>query len=496
MVVKNEQKILGRCLESVKEADEIVILDTGSTDKTAKIAKPYTNGKYIAGKFKWNDNFAEARNECLKYCTGDFILTIDADEVLEPGGIEKIKKLLPRISKDTLAVDFHTISEGSGTLHYSPRLYRRSKKVFWKGAIHNYLSVTADTLCDVKLYYGYSEAHKDDPDRAFRILKKEIEKNPKLVREKFYFAREYTYRRDWIKSLYWYQEYLKVAYWGPEMAEAWLGASHCYNNLGKNDEAKNTCLQAIKINADFRDALLWMAAISGPKNHRKWLEYAESANSQNTLFISSSKERNAKYYDGIFESSSDMKRYTEIYKQVGKWVGDKAILDIGCGTAELQKYVKNYSGFDFSPKAVEIAKKSFSQPITPAVKVGNAYDKKAYENDFTGYLTLGMEGGVLGSKVVKVEKKYAIYTALEVLEHLEDIKVMQNIPDKATFIFSVPSFPDPAHLRHYTEESMKDRFEKYIKIQEIIRFNWNGNHWDMKAKKSQDYILLVRGKRK
>ena len=463
MIVKNEQAILGRCLESVKDADEIVILDTGSTDMTAEVAKAYPNVKYIAGKYKWNDNFAEARNESLKYCTGDFILTIDADERLESGGIEKIKKLIPMLSKETLAVDFPTIAERTGALHYSPRLYRKHKDVFWRGAIHNHLSIVPDIKCDVKLYYGYSEAHKNDPDRAFRILKKEVERDPKLIREKFYFGREHTYKNDWIGALYWYKEYLKVAYWAPEMAEAWLGISHCYNNLSKNDKAKDACLQAIKINADFRDALLWMSQLSGPKNHRKWLEYAELANSEDTLFLTSPKERDPNYYDRIFSGSSNMSRYNEIYKQVGKWVGDKKILDIGCGTAELQKYVKNYSGFDFSPKAVEIAN-------NPNVKVGNAYNKEDYG-------------------------KYDTYIALEVLEHLDDVKIVKNIPDGATFIFSVPSFPDPAHLRHYTEESMINRLGRYIKVQDIIRFNWDNGKWSINTKKSQNFILLVKSKK-
>ena len=179
--------------------------------------------------------------------------------------------------------------------------------------------------------------------------------------------------------------------------------------------------------------------------------------------LTSPKEREPDYYDRIFSGSSNMNRYNEIYKQVGKWVGDKEILDIGCGTAELQKYVTNYSGFDFSPKAVEIAN-------NPNVKVGNAYNKEDY-------------------------RKLDTYIALEVLEHLDDISIVKNIPDGATFIFSVPSFPDPAHLRHYTEESMINRLGRYIKVQDIIRFNWDNGKWSINAKKSQNFILLVKSKK-
>ncbi|GAG44849.1 unnamed protein product [marine sediment metagenome] len=103
MIVKNEEVCLEKCLQSIKDLDEIVILDTGSTDKTGEIAQKYTN-KYYANEYKWNDNFAEARNLSLSKCTGDFILTIDADEWLEEGGVEKIRIAVSNNQKNS--VDF------------------------------------------------------------------------------------------------------------------------------------------------------------------------------------------------------------------------------------------------------------------------------------------------------------------------------------------------------------------------------------------------------
>ena len=89
MIVKNEEAVLNRCLESMASAmDEIIIVDTGSTDATKKIATAYTDQIY---DFAWTGNFAEARNYAASKATGDYIYTADADEYLEP---EELQKLL------------------------------------------------------------------------------------------------------------------------------------------------------------------------------------------------------------------------------------------------------------------------------------------------------------------------------------------------------------------------------------------------------------------
>jgi glycosyltransferase involved in cell wall biosynthesis len=80
MIVKNEERYLDNCLKSVKDVvDEIVIVDTGSEDRTVEIAKNYTDKVYF---HPWKNSFSEARNHYLKYAAGDWIFQIDADEEL------------------------------------------------------------------------------------------------------------------------------------------------------------------------------------------------------------------------------------------------------------------------------------------------------------------------------------------------------------------------------------------------------------------------------
>ena len=88
MMVKNEEKNLKRCLDSVKELmeaveSEIIIVDTGSTDGTVSIASKYTNNIY---HHIWNNNFSEMRNISIAYASGEFVFILDADEVLVNSG--------------------------------------------------------------------------------------------------------------------------------------------------------------------------------------------------------------------------------------------------------------------------------------------------------------------------------------------------------------------------------------------------------------------------
>lgn len=92
LIVKNEEKVLVRCLESVRGvADEIIVVDTGSTDRTVEIARKFGAKVYHA---EWTHDFAAARNVSLSKATGDWILVLDADEVLDPASAPMLKKVL------------------------------------------------------------------------------------------------------------------------------------------------------------------------------------------------------------------------------------------------------------------------------------------------------------------------------------------------------------------------------------------------------------------
>src|SRR5665811_10140 len=98
MIVKNEEDVLGRCLACVKDiVDEIIIVDTGSTDNTKKIAQEYTDKIF---DFEWIDDFSAARNFSFSKSTMDFTLWLDADDIILEEDREKFKQLKQSLSKD------------------------------------------------------------------------------------------------------------------------------------------------------------------------------------------------------------------------------------------------------------------------------------------------------------------------------------------------------------------------------------------------------------
>lgn len=100
MIVKNEEKKLEEFLFSIRDfVDEIIVVDTGSTDNSKDIALKFTSKVY---DFKWNDDFAAARNFSISKAKGDWILVLDPDEVIDEKDLVKIKKIIEKDDKDFL----------------------------------------------------------------------------------------------------------------------------------------------------------------------------------------------------------------------------------------------------------------------------------------------------------------------------------------------------------------------------------------------------------
>lgn len=282
IIAKNEEAHIETCLRSLKGIDEIIVIDTGSEDKTCEIARKYTD-KVYENEYKWNDNFAEARNYALSKTTGEWIISIDCDEFLEPGGIAKIRKAIAE-SEGFNTIKCNLASVNGVAVHRYPRIFKRG--VFWVGEGHETLNVVEENPKDITITYGYSEAHKKDPDRMFRILSKAVEKNPNKPRELYYLAREYWYRKNYETAIKYWEDYLKISTWLPERADAYLMIARCYWLTQRGDKARESCANALLINANFKEAVLLMAEMSWPNgNKEQWLKLAETADNRNVLFI-------------------------------------------------------------------------------------------------------------------------------------------------------------------------------------------------------------------
>ena len=118
MIVKNEEDVIGRCLECVSDIfDEIIVVDTGSDDNTKEIVKKYTKNLYY---FKWIDDFAAARNYAFSKATKDYIMWLDADEYILNQDREKIKELKMNMDKsiDIVMIKYNTNLIVKEMLHF------------------------------------------------------------------------------------------------------------------------------------------------------------------------------------------------------------------------------------------------------------------------------------------------------------------------------------------------------------------------------------------
>jgi len=196
MMVKNEEELLPQCLESIKDVvDEIIVVDTGSTDGTIEIAESYGATVY---HHPWENDFSKHRNQSISYATSDWIFIIDADEELSPHSSvqlrQTISEVLPEVSYLYLEVhDKNTNGQVMSVMH-RPLLFRNHMGFKYKNFIHNELELKGcgDTSNLVLFHYGYHlspEKMKAKFERTTRLLKKRMEEEPDRPEAPFFLCK-------------------------------------------------------------------------------------------------------------------------------------------------------------------------------------------------------------------------------------------------------------------------------------------------------------------
>lgn len=282
IIARNEEACLGRCLESVRDFNETVVVDTGSTDATEQVARHRGATVY---KYKWNDNFSEARNFAKSKCEGDWILSIDADEILEDQGADECRRAIETWEerKDWPTVHVCVHSPLGTVKYYVPRLFQNVDWVYWKGAAHNYLNVRKGPRANINILGGYSPAHRHNEDRSIRILLKELQENPGLIREKYYLAREYCFKELWNEALPLLQEHVEKCTFLPERSESYLLQAKVWRMKNCYYSSLKCALQATRKNPEFKEAWDFLMMLQ-PKEEEYRTNYAMADDSQ-TLFI-------------------------------------------------------------------------------------------------------------------------------------------------------------------------------------------------------------------
>jgi glycosyltransferase involved in cell wall biosynthesis len=249
MIVKNEEKVLQRCLESIKDVvDEIIIVDTGSFDKTEEIALHYVDKVY---NFKWTNSFSDARNFAQSKATGEWILVMDADEYVDSNNLKEVVEDLKLIKQDLDAFEVK-IFNFTGTYgerivqHKSLRIYKNTPSVCYERAVHEQIIKKDDELivdsCNLILYHsGYLSKivkEKNKSERNTALIEQEMKVSGHRAFDYFNLGNEYLSLGETEKAL---DAYVNAYKKKPDFRYSWVSFCliqiiNCLLKLKKYDD--------------------------------------------------------------------------------------------------------------------------------------------------------------------------------------------------------------------------------------------------------------------
>ncbi|MFM9282412.1 glycosyltransferase [Paenibacillus jiagnxiensis] len=251
MIVRNEEEVLENCLNSVADlVDEIIIVDTGSTDRTKDIAKRF-NARIF--DYTWTDHFADARNFAFQQATQAYILWLDADDVLMEEDRGKLRKLKATLdySVDAISMFYNTGFDLNGNVTFRFRRHRIVKRECyfkWHGAVHEYLQVGGNILTtDIAVSHRkHSSKALPKSDRNLRIYERLIAEGRQMTpRDLFYYANELREHGQAEKALEYYEKFLETGQgWVEDEIRACQFMADCYSVLGRKEESLLSCLRS------------------------------------------------------------------------------------------------------------------------------------------------------------------------------------------------------------------------------------------------------------
>ena len=244
MIVKDEEAVLKRCLESVKDiVDEIIIVDTGSKDNTKNIAKEYTNKI---------DDFSKARNFSFSKATKEYILWLDADDVILEKDKEKFINLKENLNKDVdmvmMRYDISFDENGNSTFSYNrERLLKNNNGYKWVSPIHEVIMPYGNIIyTDIAI--SHKKEKKQYTKRNLKIFNKMLKEGIILdARQQFYYARELYYNSMYKKAIKEFDKFFSMDNaWIENKISACLDEYECYTLLNDEKNAIKTLLKSFE----------------------------------------------------------------------------------------------------------------------------------------------------------------------------------------------------------------------------------------------------------
>ena len=276
MITKDEEAFLEQCLNSVKEmVDEIIVVDTGSTDKTKEIARKFRAKVF---DFKWVDDFSAARNESIKHATKDWVLVLDADEFIEKKDLNKIKNQIENAEKDIVAFQLEQRSyinnffEGAvkndsdfklvkDYPFYIPnllvRLFKNNTGLYFRHRVHELIenSIIEKNLKYRKIdailhHFGSVKDEELITERAkqySKIILKQLQEEPENERYNYQAARMYLGRNDSSNALKYFKKTARV---NPRYKLVFSEIAKIYLQMNDKNRAIEYFKKSVKHNPD------------------------------------------------------------------------------------------------------------------------------------------------------------------------------------------------------------------------------------------------------
>lgn len=240
MIVKNEEKVLARCLESVHDVfDEIIICDTGSTDGTKEIACHFTDKIF---DFAWCDDFSKARNFAFSKSSGEYNMWLDADDILTEKSRRKLLEFKENMSSDidVVMMPYCTAFDENGRptfSFYRERIVKNNGRFLFGGRVHEAVPISGNVIySDIEVHHksvkqGYGK-------RNLLIYEKQIESGEMLTpRDKFYYGRELYYHKKYNKCREILADFIGGDGWTENKIEACKILAYSYLAEGRTDRA-------------------------------------------------------------------------------------------------------------------------------------------------------------------------------------------------------------------------------------------------------------------
>lgn len=229
IIVKNEEDCIARVLSQAKQfADEIIVVDTGSTDSTINLAKKYAD-KVL--NFKWQDDFSAARNYAFSLAKSDYIMWLDADDVVTQKNIEKINNLkASNTDADVFMckynMDFDE-DEHPRLSFFRERILKRAANFKWQGIVHEVI-VPRGKIEQTDIEIEHRKMHANDERRNLKIYEKALKEGKVFsARELYYYSRELYYNFQYEKAAKNFKKFLKMKSYPPDNFDAHLLLSEC-----------------------------------------------------------------------------------------------------------------------------------------------------------------------------------------------------------------------------------------------------------------------------